>query len=64
MEILLSLGVMAGCFVALGVGAILSDKVRLHGSCGGVSGKGDDLSCGACGGDPKECPNKKEGAAV
>jgi len=64
MEILLSLGVMGACFLALGLGAMLSSKVRLHGSCGGLSGKLSELSCGACGGDPEQCPNKKDRADI
>ncbi|MFH2203876.1 MAG: hypothetical protein ABIJ96_12215 [Elusimicrobiota bacterium] len=44
---LLTIGVMALCFVGLGIGLILSKKICIKGSCGGAN-KDPNSACPDC----------------
>lgn len=58
--LILTLAVLAACFLGMAVGLIFKKK-PLQGSCGGSSAKGSrpDMECVACGGDAAKCETKR-----
>jgi hypothetical protein len=65
MEILLAVGVMALCFIGLGLGLVLKRRHNcVQGSCGGEAAKDPNsaIACMTCSGDPKKCPEPAQSA--
>jgi hypothetical protein len=48
-----------GGFLLAGSVGVLMGRAPIAGSCGGLGALGLKKDCGACGGDPGQCPRKR-----